>query len=156
MSCELTHIRQAFHNQEALDHLLLSDKDLSDWVVVAAFYKAVHIVEAIFSNRSKGMHHSCSHTEREAKLKRDKDLAEIWRHYRPILNASLVARYLQGKDTAPDLYAKFSDYMTPDQVNSEILCNRLKRINELACRFLSDEGQSIMLGTSKSEPSKPA
>jgi hypothetical protein len=66
MANETDHIKLANRNHDIL-HSLIDEGRFMDWAVTTAFYKAVHIVEAVFAN---DLHtHSTSHTEREKTLK---------------------------------------------------------------------------------------
>ncbi len=66
MASDLDHIRLANHNHDLMLHLLQSGR-FGDWATTAAFYKAVHIVEAVFA-ADMGKH-STSHVDRELTLK---------------------------------------------------------------------------------------
>jgi hypothetical protein len=48
MSTEAEHLALANRNQAALDHLLSDTARCSEWVAVVAFYKSLHVAEAVF------------------------------------------------------------------------------------------------------------
>jgi hypothetical protein len=50
MATEADHIALANKNHDVLLHLLNDVERFPEWVAVAAFYKAVQIVEAVFVN----------------------------------------------------------------------------------------------------------
>jgi hypothetical protein len=66
MASEADHISLANHNHEFLLQLL-QDGAHTDWAATVAFYKAVHVVEAVFAHDLHS--HSISHTARESSLK---------------------------------------------------------------------------------------
>jgi len=136
MPTETDHIAKAVSNQRAIEHLLTrTDGGFPDWVVTIAFYKALHIVEALFA-RDPAISHTQTHEQRERVLKKTHRYAHVWKHYAPLFRASLVARYLRdGQGTVVD----FSAYMPMPQVRSEILGHRLRQIENSARKMLSAE-----------------
>lgn len=133
MPSEDAHLEVALRNQEAIDYLSAEIGHFSAWVTTVAFYKALHIVEAVFANDPR-IGHGQSHEARERHLKTNRRDGHIYKHYRPLWAASMVARYLEsgGKH-----YGSFSDYCDPEQVKSEFLSHRLRQIEKSASRFLS-------------------
>ena len=91
------HETAATRNQKVLDCLLEnyehSPDDFAHWVVTVAFYKALHLVEGIFSQEEQSFH-SKDHSDRNRRLKNVKKYEHLWRYYRPLFEASMVARYL--------------------------------------------------------------
>jgi hypothetical protein len=86
MATAADHTRQANHNQDFLNSI--DAARFPDWVVTAAFYKAVHVVEGLLVRKGSG---SGNHTHRNQALKRR--FATVWKEYRPLYNQSRVARY---------------------------------------------------------------
>lgn len=87
MSTARDHKRKAAHNQNFLEAI---DKKLfPDWFVAVAFYKAVHLVEALFA--SQDTKHSGNHRERHDLLKTK--YPTIWKDYLPLYSQSRRARY---------------------------------------------------------------
>jgi hypothetical protein len=87
MATEADHARQATHNQAFLDSI---DRSLfPDWVITAAFYKAVHLAEGLLVRKGQ---RSGSHLQRNGTLKRK--FPSVWREYRPLYNQSRAVRYL--------------------------------------------------------------
>jgi hypothetical protein len=96
MATVAAHTSQASHNQAFLDTI---DRNLfPDWVITAAFYKAVHIVEALLVRKGTP---SGNHTNRNAILKRQ--FTTVWHDYHPLYNQSRVVRYLCVSVTASDV-----------------------------------------------------
>jgi hypothetical protein len=81
------HAQQANHNQAFLDSI--DPAIFPDWVVTAAFYKAVHLVEGLLVRKGR---QSAGHYQRNGVLKRQ--FAAVWKEYRPLYNLSRTARYL--------------------------------------------------------------
>ncbi len=109
MPSEANHIALANKNQAAMLHLLESEDGHSEWVVTAAFYKAVQITEAALAHTVVSRRHSHSHFSRVASIKRlDR---QLYRHYRPLQDMSTVARYLSLGDNHQS-YPSFTQYLS--------------------------------------------
>lgn len=141
MPSEGAHIRRARRNQEAIGFLLANESDIfPEWITAIAFYKALHLVEAVFAADEKAdRDHEQTHDQRERRLKRTRRYREIYKHYAPLCRASLIARYMQSDGK---IFADFTSYLTPEQVVSEVLNHRLKRIERAAKKFMSAAGQA--------------
>lgn len=64
--------------------------DYSDWTIAVAFYTALHVIDWLLVAEEN----SCSgHYLRNQVLKQTNRYQKIWRHYQPLYNASIVARY---------------------------------------------------------------
>jgi hypothetical protein len=100
MPSKEAHVAVARQNQLTIDYLLQSDEHLP-WVVTVAFYRALHIIEAVFAADSKSpMAHTDDHKIRNRLLKTTNRYRQLWRMYRPLWEASLIARYLRIDDNA--------------------------------------------------------
>ena len=147
MPNEAAHITLARRNQKTIDHLLQNPSAFAEWITTVAFYKALHIVEAIFA-RDKDTVHGRDHGIRANFLKSNNRYRNIWKHYRPLWAASTVARYLQDSIGTNREYTSFSQYLSPERVESEILGHRLHQIEKSAKKLLSKSAQkSLGLGT---------
>ena len=135
MPNESAHINLAVHNQKVINYLLQDVNEYSDWITTIAFYKALHIVEAILYRQKK--RHGQTHENRRSILKENKSYHHIYIHYRDLENASLIARYLEDPESPPPIYSAFTEYLSPDQVQSEMLNHRLHQIEVSAKKFLS-------------------
>lgn len=127
MPTEKDHLALASHNQVAIDFLLTGGEDFPDWVTTVAFYKAVHLIEALIA-RDYGIH-GIDHTQRGRILKNEHRYTNIYRHYNALKEASSVARYLADSEGGR-AYKQFTDYLTMTQVKSDILDSRLKGIEK--------------------------
>lgn len=138
MASEIDYIKLANRNHEILLSLL-ADGKFMDWSMTVAFYKAVHVVEAVFAN---DLHvHSTSHTEREKTLKILRYKA-IFKNYGHLFTASRVARYLE--DSGPGRFRTFSDYMN-DVTARDVIRKRLYGVEQNAVQFLSDGAKADLV-----------
>jgi hypothetical protein len=133
MPSEKCHLAVADRNQKAIDFLLPAIADHSEWITTIAFYKAVHLVEAVFTH-DPVIRHGINHENREAALKGNKRYAQIWRFYRLLWSASTVARYLQDRDND---YSSFSEYLSTDDVKTKVLSHWLVQIEASVKKFLA-------------------
>jgi len=127
------HRQAAIDNREVLQYLVLRVADFPQWVVIAAFYTALHVVESILAKDGK---HPDSHEIRNRLLRSEKKYQNLWRHYRPLWNDSLLARYLTSD--ANGVYTKFSDYMTPQNVVNQHVNHHLAQLIASARHALKD------------------
>ncbi len=139
MSAEAEHLGLANRNQAALDHLLLDVPKCSEWIAVAAFYKSLHVVEAIFAREPKACHLH-NHHERLAKLKTNKTYSLLYPPYRAMWSAALVARYLAhqpgGSGPAQTTYACFEDYLPAADIRPKLLDIYLYGFEHMAVQLL--------------------
>src|SRR5271165_5621266 len=115
MSSEAEHIAIANRNQVVLEYLLNNPETCAEWVTVVAFYKALHVVEAIFS-RDATVGHIHNHHARLETLRRDPRYRRLHSTYRVLWDASVVARYLEDRSGhsgagSTRLYSRFEDYL---------------------------------------------
>lgn len=136
MAKEQDHLACANRTQKTIGYLLQDTATNSPWIATAAFYKAIHIVEAVFFNDSAILHTS-DHDRREQALKSARKYEHIYKNYAVLKRASTNARYLsQGKT--------FDDYMSPERVVDVLLKHHLHQIEMSAKRHLSSEGAGIL------------
>jgi hypothetical protein len=81
------HRHKAERNREFLD--TISREEFPDWVVVAAFYTVVHIVERLRAAAHEG--HSENHGDRQRYV--EERHRTIYPAYKILQNASMLARY---------------------------------------------------------------
>jgi len=136
------HIQLANRNQEALAFLLEADSRFPEWVTTVAFYKAVHVVEAVFV--ANDLEASTEHRDRLRKLKFDRRFGKIYEHFRPLFNASLIARYLIDPEGRSKTYRTFSDYLPAAKVSAEMVRHRLHQVEEFAVKFLGADGPRLV------------
>ena len=126
------HLALARKNQQTLDYLLLEFDRHSAWIATVAFYKALHLVEAVFA-ADPNIRHGHSHEERESYLKSTRHYSHIWKYYRLLWAASMIGRYLEDRT---DEYASFSEFMTPDEVKHNLVGHWLWQVEQSASKFL--------------------
>lgn len=132
------HISQSNHNQDVINQLSSHPAPFWDWVVVVAFYKAVHIAEAVFYESEVPPHmHSAAHKDRGILLKTK--YPDLWRNYWHLFKASKIARYLEFEEGGvTHEIPKFSDDMPGNVVTSLLLGQYLVRFEASASAYLSD------------------
>lgn len=134
------HIALANVNHKTLVYLLDRADHHSEWIATVAFYKALHIVEALFAMR--GIPATDSHIARSQAMKDNPPFDHIHSHYRTLWESSTIARYLSDCSGSPNprVYSRFADHMSPDKVRSQLIDHRLKSI-EKSAMFLAREEQ---------------
>ena len=138
MAIELDHIRLANRNHQLLTHLLQIG-GYPDWVATVAFYKAVHVVEALFAaNMGR---HSISHADREATLK-TAIFKNVWKDYSHLATASRVARYLEASNAG--VFSNFADFMGEEDVK-RLVRKRLFGVEQRSLAFLSDPARNALM-----------
>jgi hypothetical protein len=139
MANESDHIECANRTQKTIAHLLSDRATHSPWIATLAFYKAVHIVEAVFSN-DRSIVHTSSHSDRENALKRTRKYENIYRNYAPLYRASQNARYLSG-------CANFDELLSPDEVVDKLLKHHLRQIENSARKILQSPSALVGIET---------
>lgn len=130
-----SHIAVAVRNGDLIKHLLPTKDRHSEWLAVIAFYKALHLVDAmLFCDNS--CQHGGDHSERSQILKGNR-YKNIFMNYRPLSSASCVARYLEisGRE-----YTAFSQYLSPDQVVNDLINHHLKQVQDSVNKVLISHG----------------
>ncbi len=137
------HLTKAKHNIKTIA-LLSQDLTKKDWIVTVAFYSALHIVDAVlFCTQTGYRQHGQSHDMRERTIKNDNKLTKIWSCYRPLLNHSIIARYLQESRTPPNVVVDF-DKVMPDEKLITFIKERLGGLINSAIKFIPDgEGKKL-------------
>ena len=131
MPAKDAHIVIANKHTQTIDYLL-KDPLHSPWVVTVAFYKALHIVEAIFHHDTRfRLDHTYHHEERNDSLRREPRYSKLWKHYKPLYDASRIARYLTLGSGA-NVYCDFSTYIDASEVKSEFIDHHLFQILKFA------------------------
>lgn len=136
MATEIEHLTLANRNHEVLAHLLTDGRFL-DWAATVAFYKAVHVVEAVFANVG---FHSNSHNEREKSLKSPR-YKGIFSSYVHLSAASRIARYLEASGAGA--FSSFADYMDEAAVR-RLVKVRLYRVEQNALPFLTAHAGKLL------------
>ena len=136
MPNENSHLALANHNQELLDKLVAEVDKFPDWTATVAFYKALHVVEAAFACENP-VRHGTDHPSRERILKSDRKYESIYRHYRVLYAASMVARYMQDNQT------DFTSYLSPQQVIDTLLKHRLNEVEKSAAKKMANPDKLV-------------
>jgi len=138
MPSEQARVELAVRNQAALDHLASDPEKYCEWIATIAFYKALQVVEAVFTH-DPDQQHGDNHGRRHGILKGKKCYSHIWKYYRPLWSASAIARYLRAPE-GPH-FSSFSQYMAPDQVYPLLVGHYLHQVQMSARQFLSEDAQ---------------
>jgi hypothetical protein len=121
------HRLAAKSNQQVIDYLLPQIAVHSEWIAIAAFYKALHVIEVLFhEDRQSPRKGGCvDHDDRTAALMSSNRYKHIFINFDAMKKASTVARYLEVRGHA---YSSFSAYMAPQVVESKILKHYLVQV----------------------------
>jgi len=109
MGTAAQHLKKAEHNVRFL--LTISD-DYADWLATAAFYAAVHYLEAMFAEQGI---HSRDHEGRKAFVRRN--YPSLKKAYNALYNAALDSRYESEEHSLP-----------AGEVRQELIARRLRHI----------------------------
>lgn len=134
MPTSAAHIKAAEANQQAIDYLLLGGDAYTPWIVTIAFYKALHMIEAVLAEQNPPCH-SVDHTARNDLLKKTRKYHQLWIHYSPLYQASLVARYLSALGGSKPM----DTYLTVEDCKNKILNHRLRQIALSANKLIGKE-----------------
>lgn len=137
MPTEDQHIACASRTQKTIQHLMQDLDTHSPWIATAAFYKALHVVEAVFA-KERG-HHSCDHGGRRGLLERTRRYDHIARHYLILERAARNARYLPPGGV-------FDLWLSPQKVVDQLLNHALRQIEESASKMLTKPHELLMVG----------
>jgi hypothetical protein len=157
MPSEAAHIALACHNVQAAC-FLNGHPEYHDWTTVTAFYAALHFIDAVLFKQD-AVAHGQTHDVRESVLKAKPKYANLYKHYRPLASAALIARYLESKRDRVSC-STFSEYMTPEKVLSEVLKHRLVSVIQSTRRQLPTEFGDRLDGAERAirdlQPQPPA
>lgn len=145
MANQNDHLAQAARFIKTIDYLKLKIDEHSEWVATVAFYAALHFIEAAFLTHGANIH-SHDHAQRFKTLmnlaaldpKYQADYSNIYKKFQSLYTASSVARYLVAKQPAsrktgtarkvPAEYSSFKDFLSPKDVEKQLLDDCLKTI----------------------------
>lgn len=143
MASESVHIALSNRNQDFLEKLLAEPVPFSDWIATVAFYKAVHVAEAVFACKEPAAsQHSTDHSKRNHLLKTS--YPQIWTYYSLLYRASRIARYLEFQGAN---HSTFSSFMSHGRVVSVLL-----ETNLLGVEF---ESTPLISGAHPLKPFRP-
>lgn len=113
MPSRALHLDQARRNLDTIDHLLTKDAaGPRQWAVVAAFYCALHCVEAHFANHNQ---HHFNHTERRGTMANGPNApgVSVYTAYGLLENQAYQARYDMLQFSRADVDAILRSYLQP-------------------------------------------
>jgi hypothetical protein len=137
------HLAAARENQRAIDYLSERLDQFPGWTATIAFYKALHVVEALFAvDGAAGSGHTDKHEIRNRVLKTTTRYQQIWKNYRELFQTSLIARYLRANENGPE-YEIFSRYMPPEAVKKLVLGHWLLQVQKSAAHLAGEESFKV-------------
>ena len=124
MPSEKAHIELANRNSVTISHLLTDKGANAEWIATVAFYRAVHIAEAIFATEGQ---HGGDHGKRHDKIK--KGFKRLWSHYRLLWSLSTLARYMkQPANMGGQEFTSFSVYLGDQDVQALVVDDLLRGV----------------------------
>jgi hypothetical protein len=141
MSNEADHIALANRFQVSIDFMLGDVHQCVEWLAVAAFYKALHVVEAAFYNDPAIMHTS-NHGDRSKRLKSKRKYSPLFPSYNALWSASTIARYLQDRGSG-HTYAQFSDFLPADQIRPRLLDRYLPVFETMSVQLITNPSSLV-------------
>ena len=119
------HTTLASENLKTLRYICQRIDDFPQWATTIATYAALQAIEALFAHRGI---HSDQHGDRNRRLKSDSQFSHIWKHYRPLYNDSLLARYMEDAHSSRTIGPLFSQYMSGEKVMQKHVKHHLHQI----------------------------
>jgi hypothetical protein len=141
MSTDVDHIALANRFQASVDFMLGNVDQCAEWITVAAFYKALHLVEAAFYN-DRNVRHTYNHADRLEVLKKNRRYSPLFTRYNALWSASTIARYLHDHSSG-DHYCRFADFMPHDQIRPLLLDRYLPPFERMILPFLANSGSVV-------------
>lgn len=140
MPSKEAHLAAARANQVTIDYLCRDGENHAPWIVTVAFYKALHVIEAVFAADSKTTtFHTDDHKVRNRLLRTTRRYQQLWKMYSPLWQASLIARYLRENENAPT-YEVFAAYLPRKDIDSKVLGHYLAQLEKSARRLIGEAG----------------
>jgi len=120
------HIKQWKHNRA---FLVAISPEFPDWQVTAAFYVALHAVDALLAHDR--VVNVTSHQQRNGVLVVTNRYQFIWRHYQPLYQLSQTVRYL----------ADPAEWVPADQIQQQVVNRYLHPIEQSVERLMKRDLQ---------------
>lgn len=152
MASASDHVTLANRNQEALTHLLATHRQFPEWITVIAFYKALHVIDAMLEEDEAPTPND--HKRRAEILRSNTRYDAVWDHYRPLCSAASVARYM-GEEKGKE-FTRFADYLSADDVVAKIVRHRLHQVEAAALRLMPAAGARLVRAVPPKPPSASA
>jgi hypothetical protein len=140
MGAKNDHQQKWLHNRNFLESIL-DQESYPDWVLVAAFYTAVHAVETLFATANC---HSTDHHERKRILRQEGKWKEVFTHYHPLENIAWAARYECGGLVADLASAK-----------TNFVQGHLHKLEQAVCKQIGKSAPTLKLLFTPRTPNPP-
>ena len=146
MSSDAEHLALANRFQAAIDHNLTDVETCAEVIAIAAYYKAMHVVEALFF-RDPEINHCHLHRDRLKNLGKRRKYHSLYKRLKALWNASEVARYLVFRvDSGPSqsaVFSSFRDYIPPPDLRRDLLDRYLVPLERDSASLLGDVGDGL-------------
>ena len=147
MAAAEDHVAHAARTQAAINCLLRDHEGHphSEWIATACFYKAVHLVEAVFDAVSS--HHSHKHDQRNDRLREDDRFLAIASPFKQLFDLAQAARYLtvshRGRRPTRTM-SSFDSYLPPENIQGKVVDRLLVPIEQECTRLLGDKAVGLL------------
>lgn len=128
-----SHLSTAIDNRELAIFLLEQERSIA-WSVTATCYSGLHLIEAAFAHDGE---HCDDHGQRNARLKRERALQNLWRNYRPLYDASLRARYLTTDEGSAEEQIRLS--VGAENARKQLIDHHLRQLEKSVARRIGVE-----------------
>lgn len=128
-----SHLATARENRDLAIFLLENERSIA-WSVTTACYSGLHLIEAAFAHQGE---HCDDHSQRNSRLKRERPLQSLWRHYRPLYDASLRARYLTTDDGSAEDQIRLS--VGAEAARKQLIDHHLRQLEKSVARRIGVE-----------------
>jgi len=125
MPSQNSHLSTAIDNR-LLALFLLEDERSLAWSVTVACYCGLHLVEAAFAANGE---HCDDHRQRNERLKNERSLQNLWRHYRPLYDASLRARYLTTDEGSAE--EQIRESVGAEAIRRQLIDHHLRQLEKM-------------------------
>jgi len=119
-----SHLSTARENRDLAIFLLENERSIA-WSVTVACYSGLHLIEAASADQNE---HCDVHSQRDARLKNERSLQSLWRHYRPLYDASLRSRYLTTDDGSAEDQIRLS--VGTDVARKQLIDHHLRQLEK--------------------------
>jgi hypothetical protein len=129
MPRDAAHVSIANRNEATIRYLLQDKNSHAEWIATVAFYRALHIAEAMLATKGR---HTQDHGDRHDELKRS--YPALWHSYRLLWAMSMIARYMREPgDARPGMgFGSFSDYLGGRDVEDVVIRDCLRPFEQQA------------------------
>jgi len=133
------HLDLANRTHASLECLIVGGMAHAPWIATLSFYKALHVVEALFA--STGVKRSTSHEDRDKQLRQNR-FKHVFQNYRALATASAIARYLSDRNGTA--FRRFEDFLDAQGVLTHLVHHRLHQVEESATKMMGATNVTLL------------